>query len=88
MYIIFIHIYIILNTFFFKLNLFISIGTKVRGGLTLREALTLCEIVHATGRLTGLDLVEVNPVLAKSQEELDKTVEAALEVILAALGKP
>ena len=63
-------------------------GTKVRGGLTLREALTLCEIVHDTGRLTGLDLVEVNPELATCKQDLDKTMEAALEVILAALGKP
>ena len=63
-------------------------GTKVRGGLTLREALTLCEIVQETGRLTGMDLVEVNPALATSKEELNKTVEAAMEVILAALGKP
>ena len=60
----------------------------MRGGLTLREALTLCEVVEETGRLTGLDLVEVNPSLATSQAEVDTTVDAALEVILAAVGRP
>jgi len=62
-------------------------GTRVRGGLTLREALTLCEIVAETGRLKALDLVEVNPLLANNQEDLRTTVEAAIEVILAAIGK-
>ena len=35
-----------------------------------------------------MDLVEVNPSLARSQAELDTTVEAAVEVVLAALGNP
>ena len=35
------------------------------GGLTLREGLTLMEDVHLSGCLKGLDLVEVNPALAK-----------------------
>jgi len=63
-------------------------GTRVRGGLTLREATTLCQILQETGRLTAMDLVEVNPSLARSQAELDTTVEAAVEVVLAALGNP
>jgi len=63
-------------------------GTRVRGGLTLREALTLCELINETGRLTGMDLVEVNPSLAQNQSEIDTTVEAAVEVILAAMGDP
>lgn len=62
-------------------------GTPVRGGLTLREALSLSRQVAETGRLRGLDLVEVNPRLAKSQADLQATVDAAIEVILAAVGE-
>jgi len=62
-------------------------GTKVRGGLTLREALTLCEMVQDTGRLAAVDLVEVNPRLARTEDDLANTVEAAVEVILAAVGR-
>ncbi|KAH0556082.1 A-agglutinin attachment subunit precursor, partial [Trichoglossum hirsutum] len=40
-----------------------STGTPVRGGLTLREGDYICECVHETGSLVGLDLVEVNPSL-------------------------
>ena len=32
-----------------KCNL--NLGTRVRGGLTLREALTLCELINETGKL-------------------------------------
>lgn len=34
-----------------------STGTPVRGGLTLREGDFICECVHATGALVGMDLV-------------------------------
>lgn len=60
-------------------------GTKVRGGLTLREAVTLCEVVRATGRLAAIDLVEVNPALARNDSDIDATVGAAVEVIVSAL---
>ena len=43
---------------------------------------------YITGRLTGMDLVEVNPSLGNSQKDIDTTVEAAVEVILAAMGDP
>jgi arginase len=38
-----------------------STGTKVRGGLSYREARHICEAVSETGRLVGMDIVEVNP---------------------------
>ena len=40
-----------------------GVGTKVRGGLTFREAHLLMETLAAEGRTASLDLVEVNPVL-------------------------
>ena len=58
----------------------------MNGGLTLREGLTLVEMVHETGCLRGLDVVEVNPALAKNENEIHKTVDAAKRLILAAAG--
>ncbi len=65
---------------------FLENAFPVRGGLTLREGLTLCEDVYATGKLRAFDLVEVNTELARSDREAELTVDAAKHVILAALG--
>ncbi|CAH1978047.1 unnamed protein product [Acanthoscelides obtectus] len=62
-----------------------STGTSVRGGLTLREGIQIMEMVHSTGRLGAMDLVEVNPHIG-SEGDVKKTVEAAIHVILAAFG--
>jgi arginase len=61
-------------------------GTAVRGGLTLREGLTLCDMVNSTGRLRAMDLVEVNTSLASEKEDANRTVNAANNIILAAMG--
>ena len=46
----------------------------------------MLEMVHETGCLRGLDVVEVNPALAKNENEIHKTVDAAKRLILAAAG--
>ena len=61
-------------------------GTAVGGGLTLREGLTLCNMVHRTGRLKAVDMVEVNPSLASNKAGAEKTVNAANDLLMAALG--
>jgi arginase len=71
---------------FINLSTITEILILVPGGLTLREGLTLLEEVHASGCLRGLDLVEVNPSLAKNDLELNQTIEAAKRLILAATG--
>lgn len=60
-----------------------GVGTPVAGGLTYREAHTLCELVAETGKLAAMDLVEVNPIL----DERNRTAELAVELALSALGK-
>ncbi len=40
-----------------------GVGTPVPGGLTYREGHLLMELLSESGRVTSLDLVEVNPVL-------------------------
>ena len=58
----------------------------VRGGLTLREAMTLLEDCHATGLVRAVDLVEVNTDLAEAAGDADLTLSAAKHVILASMG--
>ncbi|XP_053600753.1 arginase-1 isoform X2 [Plodia interpunctella] len=62
-----------------------STGTPVRGGLTLREAITLMEIIRSTGRLRAIDLVEINPALGDDADRR-RTIEAGICVLRAALG--
>jgi len=60
-----------------------GVGTAVPGGMTYREAHLAMEMLADTGKLVGLDMVEVNPVL----DERNRTAEIACELILSALGK-
>jgi len=60
-----------------------GVGTPVAGGLTYREAHLACEKVAQTGRLLGMDLVELNPVLDTN----NRTAKLAVELILSAFGK-
>lgn len=60
-----------------------GVGTAVPGGMTYREAHLAMEMIADTGKLVGLDVVEVNPVL----DERNRTAEIACELICSALGK-
>ncbi len=58
-------------------------GTLVRGGTTYREAHISLEAIAETKLMRSFEIVEVNPMLDKS----NITVELACELILSALGK-
>ena len=60
-----------------------GVGTPVKGGLNYREAHLLMEMIADTGRLTSLDLVEVNPTL----DVRNATAILGTELALSALGK-
>jgi arginase len=60
-----------------------GVGTPVLGGIFYREAHLAMELVSESGRLIGLDLVEVNPIL----DERNATAELAVQFALSALGK-
>lgn len=60
-----------------------GVGTAVPGGMTYREAHLAMEMLADTGKLIGLDMVEVNPVL----DERNRTAQIACELICSALGK-
>jgi arginase len=59
-----------------------GVGTPVKGGLDYREAHMLMEIVADSGRLTSLDLVEVNPTL----DIQNTTAQLGTELASSALG--
>ncbi len=59
-----------------------GVGTPVPGGLTFREAHLACEVVAETGKLIGMDMVEVNPIL----DLQNQTALLAVEFIRSALG--
>lgn len=60
-----------------------GVGTSVPGGMTYREAHLAMEMLADTGRLIGIDLVEVNPVL----DEHNRTAGIGTDLLLSALGK-
>ncbi|XP_055982278.1 arginase-1 [Sorex fumeus] len=61
-------------------------GTPVPGGLTFREGLYITEEVCKTGLLSGLDIMEVNPSLGKTPEEVTRTVNTAIAITLSCFG--
>lgn len=60
-----------------------GVGTPVAGGATYREAHLAMEIVADYGRLTSLDVVEVNPIL----DAQNRTAELAVGLVLSAFGQ-
>ncbi|XP_030175243.1 arginase-2, mitochondrial isoform X2 [Lynx canadensis] len=62
-------------------------GTPVVGGLTYREGMYITEEIHNTGLLSALDLVEVNPQLAASEDEAKATAGLAVDVIASSFGQ-
>jgi arginase len=59
-----------------------GVGTPVKGGLDYREAHMVMEMVADSGRLAGLDLVEINPIL----DSQNQTAILGTELALSALG--
>jgi arginase len=60
-----------------------GVGTPVRGGATYREAHLAMEMICDSGKMLSMEVVEVNPVI----DEVNRTAELAVELILSALGK-
>ena len=60
-----------------------GVGTPVHGGLTYREAHLAMEILCDSGKLAGMEIVEVNPVL----DIANQTAKLGVELVISALGK-
>jgi len=62
-----------------------STGTRVKGGLTYREARHICETISETGRLVSMDVVEVNPSIG-TDKDVAETASVAVDLVKSALG--
>ncbi len=60
-----------------------GVGTPVRGGITYREAHLAMETLGDTGRMTSMEVVEVNPVI----DEANRTAILAVELVHVGDGK-
>ncbi|WP_370401312.1 arginase [Sulfitobacter sp. JB4-11] len=60
-----------------------AVGTTVPGGATVREAHLVMEMLHDSGRMTSLDLVELNPFL----DERGRTATLMVDLVASALGR-
>ena len=60
-----------------------GVGTPVPGGLTFRESHSICEAAHRTGRLIGMEMVELNPTL----DVRNTTGKLAVWLIGSAMGQ-
>ncbi len=60
-----------------------AVGTTVPGGATVREAHLVMEMLHDSGLLTSLDLVELNPFL----DERGRTAKLMVDLAASALGR-
>lgn len=60
-----------------------GVGTPVQGGLTYREAHLVCEKAAGSGRMVGLEVVELNPVL----DDRNHTAHLAVGLVASALGQ-
>ncbi|GAB1598109.1 arginase, hepatic-like [Argonauta hians] len=63
-----------------------STGTPAGGGLTYRESQYIAQFLANTGRLSALDIVEVNPKLGTEVEQ-QATAKVAKDFALTILGK-
>ncbi|MEE9389525.1 MAG: arginase [Paracoccaceae bacterium] len=60
-----------------------AVGTTVPGGATLREAHLIMEMLHDSGLMTSLDLVELNPFL----DERGRTAQVMVDLTASVFGR-
>ncbi|MBL8860636.1 MAG: arginase [Planctomycetes bacterium] len=60
-----------------------GVGTPVFGGTTLRESHLIMEHAAESGKLLGLEITEINPIL----DNRNATAKVAVDLVLSALGK-
>ena len=60
-----------------------GVGTPVKGGLDYREAHLIMELLHDSGVMTSLEMVEVNPIL----DDRNASGLFAVELVQSAFGK-
>lgn len=56
-------------------------GVPVNNGLNLSELSAFANLISYSGKLRNLDVVEINPLLAKSETEITETYDIALQFV-------
>ena len=77
------HLHVSLDVDFLDPDIAPGVGTTVRGGPTYREAQLCMEMVADTGRLSSLDIVELNPAF----DIRNRTAELAVDLVESLFGK-
>jgi arginase len=60
-----------------------AVGTTVPGGTTFREAHLVMELLHESGLVTSLDLVELNPFL----DDRGRTAQLMVDLVASLMGR-
>lgn len=60
-----------------------AVGTTVPGGATFREAHLVCELLHESGLVSSLDLVELNPFL----DDRGRTARLMVDLVGSLMGR-
>lgn len=60
-----------------------GVGTPVPGGFTYREAHLIMELLHDSGKVGSIDVVEINPIL----DQKNHTANQAAELLASLFGK-
>lgn len=60
-----------------------AVGTTVPGGTTFREAHLVMELLHESGLVTSLDLVELNPFL----DDRGRTAKLMVDLVASLMGR-
>jgi len=77
------HLHVSLDVDFLDPDIALGAGTAVRGGPTYREAQLCMEMVADTGRLSSLDITELNPAL----DHRNMTALLAVDLVESLFGK-
>ena len=77
------HLHVSIDVDFLDPDIAPGVGTTIPGGPTYREAQLCMEMIADTGRLSSLDVMELNPAL----DVRNKTAQLAVDLIESLFGK-
>ncbi len=77
------HLHVSLDVDFLDPGIAPAVGTTVPGGTTFREAHLVMELLHESGLVTSLDLVELNPFL----DERGRTARLMVDLFASLMGR-
>lgn len=77
------HLHVSLDVDFLDPAVAPAVGTTVPGGATIRESHLAMEMIHDSGLMTALDVVELNPAL----DERGRTAQTMVDLVASGLGR-